>query len=341
MTQTAMHSDYFLPAAQHYEKIAFANAGPYVMNLTFSDRAVAPAGESKTDWQIFTELLAEVAAVAERRGLTEYTDPEGRVRRYGELVSAYTMNGYYHDQDTIADEMVRDSALAGTIPADTTLETMRRTGHVRYVDWGMMPGALAQASPFETDRTHAPFRNHVEKGAPFPSYSRRAQFYIDHEWFLEAGEELPVHKPNPDMGGEYPLGLTSGHNRWSVHSMNHMNEVVLGTHRGEPNVMVNADDARARSVEDGELIRIFNDVGEFRARAKVAPNVMQGQIVSYNGWEPLQYESWSGANEIEPGLVKWIGFAGGYGHLNYSFLGWQPVPIDRWVRCDFERDATT
>ncbi|MDK1025571.1 MAG: hypothetical protein QGD92_15280, partial [Gammaproteobacteria bacterium] len=78
------------------------------------------------------------------------------------------------------------------------------------------------------------------------------------------------------------------------------------------------------------------DVSDFQGRVKVAPNVKPGQIISYNGWEPLQYKNWSGANEIEPGMVKWIGFSGGYGHLNYSPLGWQPVPIDRWVRCDFE-----
>ena len=210
---------------------------------------------------------------------------------------------------------------------------------MRFTDWGKMPGALHQASPFETDRVHTPFRNHVEGGAPFPSYSRRAQFYIDHEWFLESGEQLPTHKPNPKMGGDYPLGLTSGHNRWSVHSMNHLNKTVLGTHRGSPNVMVNSSDAQARGVSDDDLIRVFNDVSEFSCRAKVAQNIRPGQVVSYNGWELLQYENWSGANEIEPGMVKWSGFSGGYGHLNFSFLGWQPVPIDRWTRCNFELDT--
>ena len=32
-----------------------------------------------------------------------------------------------------------------------------------------------------------------------------------------------------------------------------------------------------------------------------------------------------------------IGFAGGYGHLSYSPIEWQPVPVDRWVACDFEK----
>lgn len=339
LSTTAMYSDYFLPAAQHYEKVNFAITGPQVMNLTLADKVVEPAGEAKSEWLIFSELLGAIERHAKERGLERFEDPEGKMHQYDELVGKFTMNGYYANEEIVADEQVRDSVLAGTLPEGTTLETLRETGFVRFIDWGMMPGALTQASPFETNKPHTPFRNHVENGDPYPAYARRAQFYIDHEWFLESGEQLPTHKPNPSMGGDYPMGLTSGHNRWSVHSMNHMNKTVLGTHRGSPNVMINPDDAKARGVKDDDLIRIFNDVSEFSSRAKVAPNVKPGQIISYNGWEPLQYKDWSGANEIEPGMVKWSGFSGGYGHLNFSFLGWQPVPIDRWIRCDFELAA--
>ena len=97
--------------------------------------------------------------------------------------------------------------------------------------------------------------------------------------------------------------------------MNQGNWVILGTHRGEPDVVVNPDDAAARGVQDDDLIRVYNDVSSFKVRARLSPTVKPGQIVSYNGWAGFQYTDWSGANEIEPGMVKWIGFAGGYGHL--------------------------
>lgn len=73
------------------------------------------------------------------------------------------------------------------------------------------------------------------------------QFDIDHPWWLEAGEELPVHKSNPAAGGDYPCRMTSGHNRSSIHSMNVANPVILQTHRGEPVVEVNARPVRCRS----------------------------------------------------------------------------------------------
>jgi hypothetical protein len=41
--------------------------------------------------------------------------------------------------------------------------------------------------------------------------------------------------------------------------------------------------------------------------------------------------------DVEPGMVKWLHLAGGYGHLRYWPLQWQPVPIDRAIRVDIEK----
>ncbi|MBD3646716.1 MAG: molybdopterin-dependent oxidoreductase, partial [Pseudomonadales bacterium] len=345
MSQTALYADYVLPAAQHYEKIAFSIPTPHVMNLNLSEASVRPAGDAKNEWDIFHALLILMVERAQVRGLESYTTADGREVKFADMLDTYTMKGYYRtedgniDTDKIQDEAVRDTVLAGNLPMGTTLDTLKERGHVRFTDFGITPMGSSQASPVEANKTHVPFRNHTESGHPFPTYARRAQFYIDHEWFLEAGEHMPTHKPNPMAGGNYPIGITSGHNRWSIHTMNQANEFILGTHRGEPNVMINPDDARARGVEDDDLIRVFNDVGEFRVRAKVAPNVMPGQLISYNGWAGFQYTDWSGENEVEPGMVKWIGFAGDYGHLNFMPNEWQPVPVSRWTRCDFEKCA--
>lgn len=343
MSQTALYADYVLPAAQHYEKIGFSIPTPHVLNLNLSDKAAEPAGEAKSEWDFYLALLEKFVERAKARGVNEYPVIGGEPRKVDRLVDVFTMSGYYRtedgdfDQERMADEGIRDSALAGTLPMGTTLQSVREDGPARFIDFGVTNMGSAQASPIKPDETHVPFRNHTESGHPFPTYARRAQFYIDHDWFMEAGEELPTHKDNPMAGGDYPLGITSGHNRWSIHTMNQANQVILGTHRGEPNVMINPDDASARGVADDDLIRVFNDVGEFRVRAKVASNVQPGQVVSYNGWAGFQYPDWSGANEAEPGMVKWIGFAGGYGHLNYLPTEWQPIPASRWTRCDFEK----
>ena len=38
--------------------------------------------------------------------------------------------------------------------------------------------------------------------------------------------------------------------------------------------------------------------------------------------------------DVEPGMVKWLHMAGGYGHLRYWPIQWQPTPVDRAVRVD-------
>jgi nitrate reductase alpha subunit len=306
------------------------------MNLTLSDRVVEPPEDTRSEWQFAQGLAKKLSERAVARGFTQYMSRLGMPIRLDNLYDEITKGGYFADDDVVFNEMVTDSAAAGTLPADTTLETLRETGYARFTDWGRSPMALAQASDLMPDKTHSPFRWQTEKKQPFPTLTRRAQFYIDHEWFLEAGEQLPVHKEPPAQGGDYPLEMTGGHPRWSVNSTNMTNRVILNTHRGCPTIYVNTTDAQGRGIADGDQVRVHNDVSEAFVEARVTPSVRPGQVIMYNGFEPYQFAGWRDTANVEPGMVKWLHFAGGYGHLQYRALHWQPVPIDRGVRCDIE-----
>jgi anaerobic selenocysteine-containing dehydrogenase len=121
-----------------------------------------------------------------------------------------------------------------------------------------------------------------------------------------------------------------------MHSMNQADRLMLETHRGRPVVLLNTADAAARGIRDGESVRLHNDVSSFLAQAKVSGAVRPGQVISYNGWEPYQYAGWKHAAEVEPGMVKWLHFAGGEGHLRFWLTQWQPAPIDRAFRVEVE-----
>ena len=210
-------------------------------------------------------------------------------------------------------------------------------GRAEFTHMGENVFTLNQATDARPGKPYTALQLHTTKGQPYPTLTRRAQFYIDHEWFLEAGEELPVHKDNPKMGGDYPFVMTSGHNRWSIHSMNITNRMLLQTHRGRPHLVMNTKDARRKGIEDGEEVRVHNDVGDFLVPVKLSPSVMPGQVICYNGWDPLQFREWRGPMDVEPGMVKWLHFAGGYGHLRYWQFEWQPVPNDRAISVEAER----
>jgi DMSO reductase family type II enzyme molybdopterin subunit len=338
LTTTGLYSDYVLPAAQHYEK--FGNSMPSVHHLNFvlCEPATKPHGDSLPDWEIGVRLLEAVEKRAAARGLTEFEDARGNVRSLTGLVDLVTLKGAVRDEQQHFEESVRDNAVYGVLPKGTTLETLRERGHVRFAGWGMVGHGVSQGSTLEPDQVHNPLRWHTEDKLPYDTLVRRAQFYIDHEWFLEAGEELPTHKEPPPQGGRRRRFLmTSGHNRWSIHSMNMTNDLMLNTHRGEPFAFLNDREAAALGIANGEPVRITSDVGSMRIQAKLSPACRPGQVIVYNGFEPYMHEGWDGQADLEPGHVKPLGLVGNYGHLKYRIFSWQPIPADRAVRVDVER----
>ncbi len=331
MSATALQADIVLPAAMQYERLNLQYAITHSFRLGFSDAAVPPLAESKTEWEIFKALSQKVQERAEEAGVAEYLDGRRQTRRLDNLADAFTLSGAFEDEEAVVDEWLRDSIEAGTLPEDGTLASLREKGSVRFSGLGMFASGLSLATDVRPDETVCAYRWHVEQGVPYPTLTRRAQFLIDHPWFAEADEDLPRHKDPPKMGGDYPLLLTSGHSRWTVHAASMGNSVLADTHRGEPLVIMGEGDAAARGVGDGDLVDMHNDRGSCRIRARVSPRIRPGQIVVYNGWEPHMFADWRGPNEVEPGMVKWLQLVSRYGHLRYLPFGWQPVPVDRAV----------
>jgi len=338
MSTTGLYSDYVLPAAQHYEKLGNSMPSVHHLNFVLCDRAVAPLGEALPDYEIGVRLVEAIERRAAARGMTEFKDCKGTVRSLTGLVAQATLNGAVRDEEKHFDEVVRDNAVYGVLPKGTTLETLRQKGFARFSNWGMVGHGISQASTLRPDEIHTPFRWHVEDKVPYDTLVRRAQFYIDHEWFLEAGEELPSHKEPPPAGGRHRrFQMTSGHNRWSVHSMNMTNDLILNTHRGEPFAFLNDRDAARLGIANGDKIRVTSDVGSMLIQAKLTPACRPGQVIVYNGFEPYMHEGWWSQSDVEPGHVKPLGLVGNYGHLKYRIFSWQPIPADRAVRVDVEK----
>jgi anaerobic selenocysteine-containing dehydrogenase len=331
MSATALQADIVLPAAMQYERPNLQYAITHSFSIGFSDKAVPPQGEARTEWQIFRALAEKLQERAIEEDFVEYLDGRRQQRRLDNIAAAYTLNGAYDDEEAVLDEWLRDSIEAGTVPQDGTLDGLREKGSVRFSGLGMFAPGLSLAANVEPNETVTAYEWHVEDNLPYPTLTRRAQFLIDHPWFAEAGEDLPCHKDNPLIGGDYPLLVTSGHSRWTVHAVSMGNRLLAETHRGEPLAVLGTGDAAARGIEDGDLIEVRNDRGSYHVRARVSGRVRPGQLIVYNGWEPHMFPGWKGANEVEPGMVKWLHLVSRYGHLRYLPFGWQPVPSDRAV----------
>jgi DMSO reductase family type II enzyme molybdopterin subunit len=341
MSATARQSDIFLPAAAYYEKTDFRFPTAHLNFLVFTDKAVDPPGEAKAEWEINWLLAQKIEERAKARGLDKYTDRRNRPYHFNGLLNRFSMGGKVGplESDKIAEDLIDDTVRAGALPEKTTLATFRKKGIVRFQHIGVDAVGQNQATDIRPDKTVNPLSWHVEDKLPYPSYARRIQFYIDHEWFLEAGEALPTHKPTPRMGGDYPLTMTSGHQRWSIHSMWVTNTVLSRTHRGHPTLFMNPEDMRKRGLADDEEVRVRNDFDSFFVRVKRAPSSRPGQVIIYHAWEPYQFRGGKSYDFAIPGLIKWLHLAGGYGHLNYYRWNWVPQQVDRAVPVEVEKLA--
>jgi len=341
MSTTAMYSDIILPAAGFYEKLDMRFPTPHVPYLTITDKAVEPIGESKTEWEIFCLLAKKLEERAKARGIHQYTDRDGYTIRLDNIYSQMTLGETMkeHADEKIFDEMLRDSVLMGTLPKGTDLKKLREEGIIRFISIGSHdPVALNMATDIKENETINPLRWHTEKKVPYPTLTQRAQFYIDHDWFLEGEESLPTHKDNPTMGGKFPFEMTSGHQRWSIHSIWVVNPLMLATHRGEPFLFVNPDDAKKKGVADHDMLKVHNDFNTFYVRAKISAAVRPGQVIIYHAWDPYQFKGWKSYDAAIPGLIKWLHFVGGYGHLRYWRWNWCLQQVDRATRVDFEKE---
>lgn len=194
--------------------------------------------------------------------------------------------------------------------------------------------SIGNACDVPADDTVSPFQRHVQDKVAYPTLTRRIQFYIDHPFYLELGEALPVHKDPPRAGGEYPLILNGGHTRWSIHSSWRDDARMLRLQRGRPIMYMSTADAARRSIADGELVEVRNDIDSFRIHAKVSRAVRPGQVIIYHAWENYQFAGGKGFQNLIPSPLNPIELAGGEGHLRPIQICMQPSQNDRDTRVE-------
>jgi anaerobic selenocysteine-containing dehydrogenase len=101
-------------------------------------------------------------------------------------------------------------------------------------------------------------------------------------------DPLPHHAParevaDPALAARFPLALITPKTHLFLNSTFANQRRQLGA-QPEPYVVLHPDDAAARGIVDGGLVRIHNDRGAFVARARVSDDTMPGVAVAPTGW---------------------------------------------------------
>jgi anaerobic selenocysteine-containing dehydrogenase len=86
-----------------------------------------------------------------------------------------------------------------------------------------------------------------------------------------------------DLAAKYPLQMVSPPNPSFLNS-SFVNVEFLRRAAREPTLEIHPADASARGIADGSTVRIFNDRGEFHARAIIGETVKSGVVVTLGLW---------------------------------------------------------
>src|SRR5215471_19509841 len=130
---------------------------------------------------------------------------------------------------------------------------------------------------------------HVAYADPkFGSPSGKIEFYSSLADKLGLAP-LPVHKV--DRGSPYPLALSFGRTLTHFHSFHDEGRArpSLAKHNAAPQLWISRVDAEARQLSNGDAIKIYNERGEFGAKAHVTDDVAPGVVWIRDGWVGLNH----------------------------------------------------
>ncbi|MCP5067090.1 MAG: molybdopterin-dependent oxidoreductase [bacterium] len=335
MSSTALYSDYVLPAAGWYEKNDITWATPIAPFAHPTTQAVPPIAEAKSDWAFHCVLLAAIQRRAREREIETFTDRRGETRRLDNVYDEFTFGGRYPEDG--GEAFLEEILSMATNVGDITWDELKAKGFARYTGVGMDFVSIGNATDIEPNETITANTWHTDKKIPWPTLTRRMQFYIDHPFYLELGEELPVHKDPPAVGGDLPLMMTGQHARHSIHASWRDDKLLLRLQRGEPVVVMSRSDATTRQLADGDRAKVWNELGACEARVKISDAVRPTQLTVNHAWEPFQFPGHTSHQALIGSPINPLTLAGGYYHLQPTFLYGEAGTNDRATRVEVER----
>lgn len=119
----------------------------------------------------------------------------------------------------------------------------------------------------------------------FPTPSGRCEFHSA-RLVAQGQDGLPDHLPNfetPGSSAHFPLAMISPPARNFLNS-SFVNVQSLRDIEGEPLLEIHADDAAPRGILSGQMVRVFNDRGEYRCKASVSRRARPGVVNGLGIW---------------------------------------------------------
>lgn len=236
----------------------------------------------------------------------------------------------------------------------THLAKPREHDLIRFKDIQIQPRKIISSptwSGVESEEVsyNAGYTN-VHELIPWRTITGRQQFYQDHQWMRNFGEELCVYKPAVDLkttkkvlnalgngNTEIVLNWITPHQKWGIHSTYTDNIRMLTLSRGGPHVWISEIDAQKAGIVDNDWIEVFNVNGTLTARAVVSQRVPEGMTLMYHAQEKIvnvpgaETSGKRGGihNSVTRTVLKPTHMIGGYAQQAYGFNYYGTVGSNR------------
>ncbi len=142
----------------------------------------------------------------------------------------------------------------------------------------------------------------------FPTPSGKCEFYS--AWLEKQGiDPLPFYNPPAEAAAapeKYPLAFLSPPARNFLNS-SFANMARFRALEREPHLDMHPDDAAARGIADGDMVRVFNDRGSHRLRARVNGKPRAGVVVAPSVWWKKHAPDRGNANNLTSQRTSDIG----------------------------------
>ena len=271
-TATALRADIVFPATTSYERedIGGAKGDSYLFHMP---ELIPPVGEARDDYDIFADL-------AKRMGIeeifTEGRNSEDWLRHlYREFQQASLTEGIeIPDFDELRQRNWIDLPLRGAEFAEVPFAEFRKD---------------PQAAPLGTPSGRIEIFSATIDGFGYDECPGHPVWQAPDEWLgSDLARRFPLHMVSPQPGDK-------------LHSQMECAIADLPGQRPTP-ITINAKDARQRKIQNGDLVKVFNDRGACHARAELSLEIRQG-VVSLPTGAWLQMDSENTDSQGNPNIL--------------------------------------
>ena len=269
ITPSGLWADVLFPIATHFERHDVAlpwYKGHYYIHRP---KVIQPLGESKSDFQVFTEL-------AYRLG-------------FGQKYNPRATREYFQNDDPVDEAYLKAWWEHGPMAhqgVTMTWEEFKQHGVYK----------------FNLKEPHVAFRDQITKGKPFNTDSGKIEIFSGYLSSIKDWKKTQFGYPIPaipkwiepweflgtpgEARQKHPFHMITPHPRWRTHSIFNNIGWLRETYAQE--ITINASDAARLGIKTGDNVEAWNDRGRIVLPAYVTERCMPGVVVVHEGaWMDL------------------------------------------------------